>query len=142
MSARPLLRHEMAAQAEELRGLRAALCSALERLGVDAETRSRLVLAVDEAAANVIRHAYANCTPGRLRVTLSRHRGMLRIVLRDFAPPVDPGRVRPRDLTECRPGGLGINFIDETMDSWRLRPRRHGDGNVLVMRKRMPRGSA
>ena len=44
--------------------------------------------------------------------------------------------IRPRDLSECRPGGLGINFIDETMDRWRLRPLRRG-GNLLVMRKRI-----
>jgi sigma-B regulation protein RsbU (phosphoserine phosphatase) len=47
--------------------------------------------------------------------------------------------MRPRDLSECRPGGLGINFIDDTMDRWCLRPRRHG-GNRLIMCRRMRRG--
>ena len=68
---------------------------------------------------------------------LTRERGNLRFSLRDFAPAVDPRRVRPRDLSECRPGGLGINFIDDTMDSWRLRPVKHHRGNVLTMRKRL-----
>lgn len=132
-----LLKIDLPARPEALRELRAALLAALDRAGVDAQARDRLVLAVHEAACNVIRHAYADREDGRMRVLVTRERGALRFALRDYAPPVDPARIRPRDLSVCRPGGLGINFIDDTMDSWRLRPIRHGRGNVLVMRKRM-----
>jgi len=139
MSCRPILKLTIPAKAEALKGLRDALIGALDREGADHQTRDRLVLAVHEAACNVIRHAYAEGQDGVLRVTLARQRGMLRFALRDFAPPVDPGRVKPRDLDVCRPGGLGINFIDDTMDSWRLRPLRRKRGNLLTMRKRVPR---
>ena len=139
MSTRPLLKLTIPAKAEALKPLRDALVAALDREGADAATRDRLVLAVHEAACNVIRHAYCGCDGGVLRVTLDRHRGMLRFALRDYAPPVDPSRVQPRDLDVCRPGGLGINFIDDTMDSWRLRPLRRRRGNVLTMRKRVRR---
>jgi sigma-B regulation protein RsbU (phosphoserine phosphatase) len=132
-----LLRIEIPAKAEALRELRTALVAALDRAHVDAESRDRLVLAVHEAACNVIRHAYGDGCEGRMRVDVARERGALRFSLRDYAPPCDPARIRPRDLSVCRPGGLGINFIDDTMDSWRLRPVRHRRGNVLVMRKRI-----
>ena len=137
MAGRPLLRLTIPAKAEALKPLRDALNQALDRLGADAAERDRLVLAVHEAACNVIRHAYRDDGEGAIRVSLTRQRGNLRFSLRDFAPPVDPRRVRPRDLSECRPGGLGINFIDDTMDSWRLRPVKHHRGNVLTMRKRL-----
>ena len=132
-----LLKIEVPARADALRDLRSALIAALDRARVGTETRDRLVLAVHEAACNVIRHAYGEGAEGRMRVIVSRERGALRFALRDYAPPVDPARIRPRDLSVCRPGGLGINFIDDTMDSWRLRALKHRRGNVLVMRKRV-----
>jgi anti-sigma regulatory factor (Ser/Thr protein kinase) len=140
MAGRALLALEVQAQPEALRSVRGALTAALDRSGVTAEERDRLVLAVDEAMANVIRHAYGNSGQGRVRFTLTRDRGMLRFRLRDFAPPVDPAQVKPRDLSVCRPGGLGINFIDETMDRWCLRPLPRGRGNVLMMCKRLRPG--
>ncbi len=136
MSARALLRLSLPARPESLKPLRDAVCAAMREAGVAAPLRDRLKLAIDEAAANVIRHAYGNCGEGSFRIEVRVTRGTLRFALRDHAPAVDPSQVRPRDLSECRPGGLGINFIDETMDYWRLRPLRRG-GNLLVMRKRI-----
>ena len=141
MAARALLRLEMPAQPEALKSMRDALIAALRRAGVAANEQDRLVLAVHEAACNVIRHAYGNTGQGRIRLTLTRQRGCLRFALRDYAPPVNAKAIRPRDLGECRPGGLGINFIDDTMDRWRLRAIRRRAGNVLVMCRR-PQGEA
>ena len=65
---------------------------------------------------------------------------MLAFEIADHAPAVDPARVRPRDLDDCRPGGLGVAFIDSLMDEWRIEPGRDGKGNVLHMRKRITIG--
>jgi len=54
------------------------------------------------------------------------------------ARPVDPNRIRPRDLSECRPGGLGVNLIDTVMDRWQFRHPEEGAGNLLTMIKRLP----
>jgi len=134
---RKLLSLEMPACAESLKPIRDALEAALGRAGIAEEARQRLKLVVDEAAANVIRHAYGNCGDGEMELAVGITRGWLRIVLRDRAPPVDPSRIRPRDLSECRPGGLGINFIDETMERWRIAPLKRGRGNRLTMFKRL-----
>ncbi len=91
---------------------------------------------MDEACANVIRHAYGGPCDARIRLRLSQHENELVFELRDFAPCVDPDRVQPRDLDDTRPGGLGINFIDALMDSWSLQPL-EGGGNLLSMRKRL-----
>jgi sigma-B regulation protein RsbU (phosphoserine phosphatase) len=136
VSARALLKLDFPARPEALKDLRDALCPVLARQGLDGAAKDRLVLALNEAVANVIRHAYGNRGDGRIRLTLRRERGVLRFKLRDDAPGVDPAGIRPRDLSECRPGGLGINFIDETMDRWCLKPMRRG-GNLLTMCKRV-----
>lgn len=132
-----LMRQSFPAEAERLRSMRADMRQALDRAGVPADLRDRLVLAVDEACCNIIRHAYAGGS-GDIVLSLHRDGDVLEFELRDDAPGVDPGRVTPRDLAECRAGGLGVNFIDALMDGWRLQPRAGGVGNVLRMWKRCP----
>lgn len=124
------------AQPQELGAMRHRLAAALAQAGVETVLRQSLVLAVDEACANVIRHAYGGACESRIELRLAQEGSELHFELRDFAPCVDPARVRPRDLDETRPGGLGINFIDTVMDSWSLQPMDGGAGNVLAMRKR------
>lgn len=130
-----LLRQVFPAQPERLREMRADLRAALDRNGIAADLRDRLVLAVDEACCNIIRHAYAGAG-GDILLSLRRDADVLEFELRDDAPAVDPARITPRDLAECRAGGLGVNFIDALMDGWRLQPGAGGVGNVLRMWKR------
>ncbi|HJU40699.1 MAG TPA: ATP-binding protein, partial [Tahibacter sp.] len=126
-----------AAEAERMRGVRADLRLALDAAGIAPELRDRLVLAVDEACCNIIRHAYAE-HGGDIVLSLKRDGDVLEFELRDDAPSVDPGRVKPRELGECRSGGLGVAIIDRVMDEWLLQPRKGGSGNVLRMIKRCP----
>ncbi len=139
MSGRPLLSLKIPARAEVLAEMRQQLTATLDALAIADRERERIVLAVHEACSNIIRHAYRNCPAGSIQLNVSKVRGQLRIRLRDRAPPVDPSCIKPRDLGECRPGGLGVNIIDDTMDRWRLRPLKHRAGNVLCMRRRLRR---
>lgn len=137
MSGRALLNLELPARADALADLRVALRHTFARASVEPAAAEMLVLAINEAVCNIICHGYAGRGDGTLHLRVELARGMLRMRLRDAAPPVDPARIKPRDLDECRPGGLGINFIDATMDSWRVRPLRRRTGNVMTMRKRL-----
>jgi sigma-B regulation protein RsbU (phosphoserine phosphatase) len=132
-----LLNFGFPALPQELGGMRHKLAAALARAGVETLLRQSLVLAVDEACANVIRHAYGGPCQARIELRLSQEGPELRFELKDHAPCVDPAKVRPRDLEECRPGGLGLNFIDTLMDSWSLQPLPGGGGNLLLMKKRL-----
>ena len=134
-SAHAVLDLEFPAQPGEMRTVRAALRTALDGEEVAPELRDKLVLVVDEACTNIMRHAYCG-SEGNIALRLSRERDMLVFEIADQAPPVDPKRVQPRDLDECRPGGLGVAFIDSLMDEWRIEPAHGGKGNVLHMRKR------
>jgi sigma-B regulation protein RsbU (phosphoserine phosphatase) len=131
-----LLHFSFPAQPQELGAMRHKLVAALAQAGVATDLRQSLVLAVDEACANVIRHAYGGACESRIDLRLSQAGAELRFELRDFAPCVDPATVKPRSLDECRPGGLGIHFIDALMDDWSLTPV-DGGGNLLTMRKRL-----
>lgn len=125
------------AQPRELSAMRHALAAALARIGVAVELRQALVLAVDEASANIIRHAYGGPCDALVHLHLEREGDELRFELLDDAPCCDAATLHPRDLADCRPGGLGINFIDSLMDHWSLTPRADGCGNRLWMVKRI-----
>src|SRR4029450_7348618 len=59
------------------------------RFGMDADAVQDLVLVVDEAAANIVRHGYAG-RPGPVEVEVSGDHDEVVVLLRDEAPPVDP----------------------------------------------------
>jgi sigma-B regulation protein RsbU (phosphoserine phosphatase) len=132
-----LLDLKFPAQPGEMRGVRAALRTTLDAQAVAPELRDRLVLAVDEACTNIIRHAYCGLTEESIALRLSRQHDMLVFELRDDAPAVDPQKIKARDLSECRAGGLGVALIDTLMDDWHVQPGASGKGNVLRMRKRL-----
>ncbi|MBN8885963.1 MAG: SpoIIE family protein phosphatase [Rudaea sp.] len=142
---RELLALRFPARPIEMRAVRAALRAALDAEEVSPELRDRLVLVVDEACTNIIRHAYCHesgevapdCECGSIALRATREHDMLSFELRDEAPAVDPARIKPRDLSECRPGGLGVAFIDATMDVWRVEALAGGRGNRLIMQKRL-----
>jgi sigma-B regulation protein RsbU (phosphoserine phosphatase) len=117
--------------------LRSGLRRALDEFGVGAELRDKLVLAVDEACTNIIRHAYGERCSGTIRLRLRHEAGLLEFELSDDSPAVDPDRVRPKPLGECRAGGLGVAFIDSVMDDWHIETQPGERGNRLVLRKRL-----
>jgi len=96
-------------------------------------------LAADEAASNVIEHAYEGVTDGKLEITCEMKDGLLTIVLLDHGKPFDPTTVRPpdlkADLSERQIGGLGIYLMRKLMDEVRYESVSNG-GNTLTLTKR------
>ncbi len=118
--------------------VRAAVEKVCELLGMDDDTTGGVVLSVDEAITNIIKHAYKGSEDGPIDVTLSPvgpdgpH--SLVITLADRGQYVDPATFKPRDLADVRPGGLGGHIIVECMDEATYAPR-EGGGTVLTMMK-------
>jgi anti-sigma regulatory factor (Ser/Thr protein kinase) len=119
-----LLKLELQSNPEALCLVRATVERAAEVLHFqDAETRA-IVRSVDEALANVMRHAYGG-RPG-LPIEMSCRRlehsgqkaaqGGIEILLADKGVPAKPSTFKSRPLDEVRPGGLGLHFIRQSMD--------------------------
>jgi sigma-B regulation protein RsbU (phosphoserine phosphatase) len=118
----------------EIRGLvreTAAAC------GCTAAEAHDVVLAVDEACQNIVRHGYDGTPGGEIVVTVRREGDRIVVLLRDFAKAVDPAKIKPRDLDDLRPGGLGTHFIREVMDEVAFLPPPDGQGNLLRLAKRI-----
>jgi sigma-B regulation protein RsbU (phosphoserine phosphatase) len=125
------------ARADQLRVIRAAVRNQAEMAGCSEQCVGDVVMAVDEACQNIIRHAYDGKPGGEIVLAIERRSGELVFSLRDFAPPVDPRKIRPRELDDVRPGGLGTHLIRQVMDEAEyLRPP-SGAGNLLRMVKRI-----
>jgi sigma-B regulation protein RsbU (phosphoserine phosphatase) len=132
-----LLDLNIPAAADALRGLRSAIRQVLDGLHIEPQLRDRLVLAVDEACANIIRHAYGPDRAGDIGLRILHAGAMLTFELTDAAPRVDPSSLQPKPLGECRCGGFGIALIDEVMDDWRMEPAPGTEGNRLILQKRI-----
>jgi anti-sigma regulatory factor (Ser/Thr protein kinase) len=115
-----------------------------ELSGFDAAQAEQLALAVDEAATNVIEHAYAGAHDRSFEVHFHDRGSELRIDVVDEGTTVDPRRMPTVDLaryaTERRTGGLGVHLMGRIMDSVTF--RRAARHNVCCLVKRKPGGSA
>ena len=135
-----LMRLELVSQPELLAPVRAMLTSLSERLGFDEVETGHLALAVDEALANVIRHGYDNATDGRIWISarvVDEPTRRLQIEIEDQGRQIDPAMIRPRDLDDVRPGGLGVHLMREVTDSCEFE-RRTPAGMRLVLEKSIP----
>ncbi len=133
-----LLAHlRVAATPASLRMIRRVVREAALLAGAPEPWADDLMLAVDEACQNVVRHAYAGL-PGDLCITLSRtpDGDGVAVEILDFAPTVDPSRVRGRDLDDVRPGGLGVHLIEALCEEAGFAAAPEGAGNLFRMVKR------
>ena len=133
---RRLLMLSFRAQADQLKSVRTAVQDAVTRAGCGATCTKDIVLAVDEACQNIIRHAYRGIPGGTIVLEIERQDDVLVFWLRDFAPKVDVGKVKPRDLGDVRPGGIGVHLIREAMDECGFVPC-PSEGNIFRMAKRI-----
>jgi anti-sigma regulatory factor (Ser/Thr protein kinase) len=105
--------------------------------GFDDLTVSQIVLAVDEAVANIIRHSYDMKPDCDIEYKVTSSGENFIVALRDYGKPCDPAKIAPRPLHEIRPGGLGTHFIKTVMDEVKYCSRDPGTELILV-KKRKP----
>ena len=99
-----------------------------------------MVLAVDEALTNVIRHGYGGMLGGKIEFSAKvvfedDGEEAVEIRVRDYGKQVPLDRICGRDLDDIRPGGLGVHIIKSIMSS-SVYSHAEGGGMLLVMRKR------
>lgn len=123
------------ARPESLKLVRRVIEGATASCGFGKDTVQDVVLSVDEACQNIIRHVYGEINDGQMIINAARSQHGLIISIRDFGPRTDPDKVHPRSLDDVRPGGLGTHFINEIMDEVEFKVPIDGIGNLLVLTK-------
>jgi len=104
-------------------------------MGWDESECNAIVLAINEALANVITHAYHNRTDGLMELECRESADGLEIALLDNGDAPDRSRICAREIGGDQPGGLGTHIIRNVMDevSYQNSPA----GNRFVASKRL-----
>jgi serine/threonine-protein kinase RsbW len=145
----PGLRLEVPSDPAVVAGVRREVEAYANKAGFDARAVEDVGLCVNEAMANIIRHAYrgaasrpilitadllpaaaaagtrsdrADCGPVRLTVTI-----------RDWGNGFNPSSLPAREHDPCTPGGLGLICLRQLMDTAEFTPQ--PDGMLLTMTK-------
>lgn len=145
---RPEICLQLVSNPAYLCGVRELIGLFCKRVGFPEAHASRIVLAVDEALANVMTHGYDRRLDGQIEVSLFKDIdaatgifGSLRIIIEDDGKQTDPAIIKSRDLDDIRPGGLGVHIIKEVMDSVKYE-QREPRGMRLTMCKHLPEETA
>ena len=90
-----------------------------EKINLPQDQKDELVLAIAEAAQNIVKHAYRDVTEtsDRMEIKISLENGQLEIGFFDKGRPVEEKNVRHRKIDDIKPGGLGTFFIQQIMDA-------------------------
>lgn len=120
--------------------VRAMIRSYLINQGVRDDKVQELVLAVDEACTNAIRHAYGGAPDKFLELSLDSRDGWIELVVHDDGLPAPYDRVRRKSEADIiaealTPGGLGMHLIYNVFDEVEFKPGVE-QGNTIVMRLR------
>ena len=99
--------------------------------------KDELVLAIAEAAQNIVKHAYKDkaTTNDRMQIKISFEDNELEIGFFDKGKPVNPENIKHRKLDDVKPGGLGTFFIKQIMDEVVFKES-PGWNNHLVLTKK------
>ena len=101
------------------------------------DNKEELVLALAEAAQNIVKHAYSGKPSGdTMRVEIQYQEKVLTMELFDKGMPVIPENIKPRKLTDIKAGGLGTFFIGQIMDEVVFKTTKEDWVNRLILTKR------
>ena len=110
-----------------------------DKVNINQDLKDELVLAIAEAAQNIVKHAYKDNPDSNdiMVVEVSCVDNKLKIAFYDRGTPVDPEKVKHRELDNIRPGGLGTFFIQEIMDAVEFKDGKKPWINHLVLTKQL-----
>jgi serine/threonine-protein kinase RsbW len=121
---------------EAMVSLRQRLEQDLLAHGADPDAVADMIVALNEATVNIVRHGYRH--PGPVEMTLYRQENALRVELCDDAPLFDPTRVPTPDITvplAQRPfGGMGIHMMREFLDELKYEQTVDGRNQLTLIK--------
>jgi serine/threonine-protein kinase RsbW len=93
-----------------------------------------LKLAVTEACANAVRHAYAEDEEGAVRLRLTLDGTALTIEVADDGRGIETGSIAPRDPSSLPEAGMGLSIIRAVVDELEIESPPAG-GTVVRLTK-------
>ena len=121
-----------------LKEIRTFARDVFSKRNIPQELKDDLVLAITEAAQNIVKHAYKNqTTTDKMKIKILFKDREIEIGFFDTGLPVVPENIQHRKLDDIKPGGLGTFFIKKIMDEAIFRKDKKGWVNHLVLTKKV-----
>ena len=129
---------EFSSHTSNLALMRQCVRGFLETYPLSEKERTLMVLGVDEACTNVIRHAYQLRDDKMITLSLEGLRHCIRMRLRDYGKQTTTRALRRRSRNLIKPGGLGLHLIRRAFDKvdYVLKAR----GTELILTKNLAIG--
>ena len=126
---------------DNLAAIRDFVKSAANQSGFSEDSTGKIILAVDEACTNIIKHAYKYSPEGNILIKIKFNDPKFSISITDDGSHFDPNKVPEPDLREYykqkRVGGLGMFLIKKLMDEVNYSTL-GGNKNQVILVKYLP----
>jgi len=128
----------------DLKGLRRArefvrdFCRSVPGPPLDEESLAALELAVNEAASNIMKHAYHGRSDQTIHLDAEAYPDQIAIRLRHFGDPFDPSAAAPPPLDGSRESGFGAYIITKCVDEAQYYRDERGRNCVALIKFRRP----
>ena len=133
-------KREFIVNSASLKDVRSFSREVFEKIKINQDLKDELVLAIAEAAQNIVKHAYkdieTNNDKMEIKISLGKN-DELEIGFFDKGKPVDGAKVRHRNIDDVKPGGLGTFFIQQIMDAVVFREGEKPWINHLILTKQL-----
>ncbi len=111
---------KLPSQSDNLSIIRELVANVANKVGFNKDDISKIELAVDEACANVIKHAYGKNINQLIDVEIKIDTKKMMVIVSDKGKGFEPQDVKlpnmSKYISEMRVGGLGIYLIETLMD--------------------------
>jgi anti-sigma regulatory factor (Ser/Thr protein kinase) len=130
------LKFVMSSHPRYLSVVRAAVAELCVACGLPEESCQGVTLAVDEALANIIRHAYKSCYDEKIELDCRTVADEMEFTFLDCGEPPDPARICGQPMDDVSLSGRGTHLIKAVMDE--VSYERVNGRNQLKLIKRLP----
>ena len=139
MKSNNLLSKSWSSCPNQLSDIRKNMTDVCQQLSYPEKDINAIVLAIDEACTNIIRYAYNECRNGEIQINVSTDGNQVIFRFHDFAKQVSKDCLKLKPTPALKPGGLGVQLMQEVMDSVDFIHTSECKGNILEMKKDLPK---
>jgi serine/threonine-protein kinase RsbW len=123
---------------DNLAKIREFIKAAAAESGFSDEVVGKIILAVDEACTNIIKHAYKYSPEGNIFIKIKLENGKFTISITDEGTHFDPNRVPEPNLRQYyqqkRVGGLGMFLMKKLMDEVKYSAPSENKNQVVLIK--------
>jgi len=123
---------------ERLKEVRRVIIDITSKTDLSKEDAGSIILAVDEACSNIIKHSYKNDYHQKIDLIIKLGTDFLTISIIDEGIGFDIHSIETRDIAEVKPGGLGLYIIGQVMDRVEYCYTPEGKNKIKMEKKLRP----